>query len=147
MLASRNLKVSRVRSDGGPERLVLGLALVVPLALVFVVFFQLTGTTLAAPPTVSAADAGSAIVAKRPVAANPAPPPTLVPPSPEPPTAVANSPAAPPPKAGTYTVQQGDELKQIAADHQLSIWKLIEANDIPNPDSLKVGQVLEIPSE
>jgi LysM repeat protein len=45
----------------------------------------------------------------------------------------------------TYTVQRGDELKQIAAQYGVTIWTIINANDIPNPDSLRVGQVLTIP--
>lgn len=49
--------------------------------------------------------------------------------------------------AATYTVQPGDELRHIAADNHLSIWKIIEANDIPDPDSLRIGQVLNIPSD
>ena len=44
-------------------------------------------------------------------------------------------------------VQPGDELKSIAAEHNVSIWKLIDANHISNPDSLKVGQELRIPSD
>lgn len=80
------------------------------------------------------------------------PPPTLVPPPPTPrpaAPAVAAAPAAEPtdvplPK-GSYTVKPGDELKGIAAQSGVSIWKIIQANDIPNPDSLRVGQVLKIP--
>jgi LysM repeat protein len=49
--------------------------------------------------------------------------------------------------AATYTVQPGDELRHIAADNHVSIWKIIEANDIPDPDSLRIGQVLNIPSD
>jgi len=44
-------------------------------------------------------------------------------------------------------VQPGDELKNIAAGYNLSIWKVIQSNNIPNPDSLRVGQVLKIPDE
>jgi LysM repeat protein len=49
--------------------------------------------------------------------------------------------------AGTYTVQKGDELRHIAAKYGVSIWKIIDANEIPNPDSLRVGQVLRIPGD
>jgi nucleoid-associated protein YgaU len=42
-------------------------------------------------------------------------------------------------------VKAGDELKYIAADHGVNIFKLIEANKIDDPDSLRVGQVLRIP--
>jgi spore germination protein YaaH len=42
-------------------------------------------------------------------------------------------------------VKPGDELKHIAAAYGVSIWRIVDTNDIPNPDSLRVGQVLEIP--
>jgi lipoprotein NlpD len=58
----------------------------------------------------------------------------------------ASATAAPQP-GGTYVVQPGDELKSIAADYNVSIWKIIAANNIPDPDSLKIGQELRIPSE
>ena len=45
------------------------------------------------------------------------------------------------------SVQHGDELKNIAAQYGVSIWKIIASNDIPDPDSLRVGQVLKIPDE
>jgi LysM repeat protein len=45
----------------------------------------------------------------------------------------------------TYTVQKGDELKQIAAQYQVSIFKLIDTNSLKDPDNLRVGQVLTIP--
>ena len=91
---------------------------------------------------------------KRPASSQSAPPPTLAPPTATPrPTATPVAPmplakaTATPQKGGTYTVQPGDELKHIAADHHISIWKIIDANDIPNPDSLKIGQELHIPAE
>jgi LysM repeat protein len=91
------------------------------------------------------ADAGK-IVTRRPAGSTAAPPPTLAPP----PTATAALPIAAKPtptQVGprTYTVKPGDELKHIAADYNISIWTIINANDIPNPDSLQVGQVLKIP--
>jgi LysM repeat protein len=45
----------------------------------------------------------------------------------------------------TYTVQRGDELKEIAAVHGVSMASIVAINDIPDPDSLRVGQVLTIP--
>ena len=55
-------------------------------------------------------------------------------------------PATPTPRsAATYTVKPGDELKNIAAAYHVSIWSIIDHNNIPNPDSLRVGQVLQIP--
>jgi LysM repeat protein len=35
--------------------------------------------------------------------------------------------------------------KQIAAAYGVSIRKIIDANDIPDPERLRVGQVLQIP--
>ena len=61
-----------------------------------------------------------------------------------PPTPQAR-PTATPLKGGAYTVVPGDELKNIAADHNISMTKIIAANNIPDPDSLRVGQVLHIP--
>src|ERR1700694_3955451 len=139
----------RRSAGGGSDRFVLGTALLVPLAVVLLLLTQLRATGLAAPSLLNHADAAAGIPSKRPVSSNPAPPPTLEPPTATPrPTAtpVPASPAlgaaATPRKGGTYVVQPGDELKQIAADYHVSIWKIIAANDIPNPDSLKVGQEL-----
>lgn len=47
----------------------------------------------------------------------------------------------------TRVVQRGDELKGIAAEFGVSIFSIIAANPIPNPDSLTVGQVLVIPEQ
>jgi LysM repeat protein len=141
-------------SGGGAERFVLGLALLLPLAVVILALAQLPGTSLASPPSLLPAEASSLIMGKRPASSQPAPPPTLAPPTATPrPTATPIAPtptaqaSATPRQAGTYTVKPGDELKHIAADHHVSIWKIIAANDIPNPDSLKVGQILNIPPE
>ena len=38
-------------------------------------------------------------------------------------------------------------VKQIAAAYGVSIWHIIDVNDIPDPDSLRVGQVLTIPDD
>ena len=59
-------------------------------------------------------------------------------------TAVAQ-PTAPGSPRRTYTVQSGDELRHIAAKYDVSITILLELNDIPNPDSLRIGQVLRLP--
>jgi LysM repeat protein len=129
----------------------LGAALLIPLGVVLVAVTQLPGTSLASPSNLIHVEAVADIVSKRPVASNPAPPPTLVPATATPrptatpvlPTAVATPKTA---HADTYVVQPGDELKHIAASHDVSIWKLIAANNIPDPDSLQIGQVLNIPS-
>jgi LysM repeat protein len=48
----------------------------------------------------------------------------------------------------TQVVKQGDTLSQIAQNNGTSVEALMRANpDITNPDSLKVGQQLNIPSE
>jgi hypothetical protein len=44
-----------------------------------------------------------------------------------------------------YMVQPGDQLKHIAAAYGVSMASILAANDVPNPDSLSVGQVLVIP--
>ena len=49
---------------------------------------------------------------------------------------------------GTYTVQPGDTLAQIAATHGLRSWETLYAanrDHIPNPHRIQVGQVLIIP--
>jgi LysM repeat protein len=83
------------------------------------------------------------------------PPPTLAPATrtqPDP-TAGANTVATtgvvkPTSIAGrrTYTVRRGDELRDIAAAHGVSMASIMAINDIPDPDNLRVGQVLIIPN-
>lgn len=46
-----------------------------------------------------------------------------------------------------YTVQRGDELQAIAKKYGVTVKDIIANNDIPNPDSLRVSQVLRIPSK
>ncbi len=50
-----------------------------------------------------------------------------------------------PPVQRTYTVQRGDELRHIAADHGVTMRSLLKINDVPDPDRLRVGQVLRLP--
>ncbi|MBV9601541.1 MAG: LysM peptidoglycan-binding domain-containing protein [Chloroflexi bacterium] len=133
----------------GPERFVLGLALCAPLALIVVALTLMQGVNFGASSSVVNPDSGDRLVAPRPAPLNLAPPPTLAaatatpePTATTPPVAVAS----PTPATGrTYTVKPGDELKDIAASYHLTTWQIIDANNIPNPDSLKIGQVLEIP--
>ena len=110
---------------------------------------QLAGVDLRLPSMTAYADAGK-IVTRRPAGSAAAPPPTLAPPPTPAPTATAAlplvlKPTATPVGLRTYTVKPGDELRHIAADYGVSIWTIINANDIPNPDSLRVGQELKIP--
>lgn len=46
--------------------------------------------------------------------------------------------------ADTYTVKKGDNLTKIAAAHNTTVAKLVELNDITNPDYIVVGQVLKL---
>jgi LysM repeat protein len=147
-------------SSPGPERFILGLALLVPLVIGALALAQLPGTSLASPTSLLLGDTSVRVASKRPAPSQPAPPPTLVPPTattrptatpvPATPTAQPATPTAEPtaaPQRGgrTYMVRKGDQLKYIAAQYQVSIWRIIATNDIPNPDSLRVGQVLTIP--
>jgi nucleoid-associated protein YgaU len=141
----------RPREAPGAERLVLALALIVPLAVVVFGLSQLIGLTVNPTRMALAEPEPTAVLARRPAASNAAPPPTLAPPTatPRPTAAPASSAqnAQPGADGQIYTVQKGDELRNIAAQYGVSIGKIIAANDIPNPDSLRVGQVLKIPGD
>lgn len=50
-----------------------------------------------------------------------------------------------PPKPVTYTVQAGDTLSAIAEEHDVSLEALATANDLEDPDVLRIGQILIIP--
>lgn len=154
---AHQLDDSRFGRRGTFERFVLGMALLVPLAVIGVAFGELPHIGAAAGVGVSpaaAAHSDAAMAARRPANVQSGPPPTLVPPVATSRPAVAQAAAAPEPTPAptpglgpnsSYTVRPGDELKGIAAQSGVSIWKIIAANDIPNPDSLRVGQVLHIP--
>ncbi len=45
----------------------------------------------------------------------------------------------------TYTVQKGDVLSAIAKRHRVSTAALAKANNLANPNALRIGQVLIIP--
>lgn len=64
---------------------------------------------------------------------------------------VTGGPAAAAAKASTYTVQAGDTLSKIAKEHLGSAgayMKIFDANkdQLTDPDKIKPGQVLKIPS-
>jgi LysM repeat protein len=136
-------------SGGGPERWILVVALLVPLAIVGLSITELPAgfnptRVLAGPDTQTA-------VVRRPASSEAAPPPTLAPPTPTPvpptPTPLPPTPGPTPTPEGqkTYVVKPGDQLKYIAANYGVSIASILSANDVPNPDSLRVGQTLTIP--
>ena len=45
----------------------------------------------------------------------------------------------------TYTVVRGDTLSKIADRYNTTYQELARVNSIPNPDLIKVGQVLQVP--
>lgn len=46
-----------------------------------------------------------------------------------------------------YTVEPGDNLTEIAERFDTTVEALVEANEIPDPDVLRPGQVLTIPPD
>lgn len=106
-----------------------------------------------ASPTNLANSAPTIAPATEPTAAEPAPTtppaaePTAAPPAAEPtaePT-VAPSPAPAGEAFVEYTVQRGDLLLAIATQYGVTVKDILAVNEIANPDSLRVGQVLRIP--
>ena len=47
--------------------------------------------------------------------------------------------------AATYVVQPGDTLWRISRQFGTTVDAIVRANNIPNPNLIYVGQVLEIP--
>lgn len=45
----------------------------------------------------------------------------------------------------TYTVVRGDTLSKIAGRYGTSYQELAKVNNIPNPDLIRIGQVLQVP--
>jgi LysM repeat protein len=132
------------------ERYAVLVGMLVPVAIA-VLAVQMLGR-LDAPVFAGANVTEPQLVTKRPTAFNMELPPTLVPPTAVPQatdTPASTRPTARPSptvaKGLTYTVKPGDQLKHIAAAYGVSIWKIVEINDIPNPDGLRVGQELKIP--
>lgn len=48
------------------------------------------------------------------------------------------------PQAATYRVQRGDTLYRIARQHGTTVAHLVRINSIPNPNLIRVGQVLKL---
>ena len=55
------------------------------------------------------------------------------------------TPTVSPTPDGTYTVQAGETLGEIAAKFGMPYGYLADVNNIPNPNLIYVGQVLTIP--
>lgn len=49
-------------------------------------------------------------------------------------------------KGGTYKVKSGDTLGEIAAAHHTTVKALVSLNGINNPDRIRAGQTLKLPS-
>lgn len=49
------------------------------------------------------------------------------------------------PDGTQYIVKPGDTLTAISKAHRITVQQILDANDIPNPDLIYVGQVLTIP--
>ncbi|MDX9833038.1 MAG: LysM peptidoglycan-binding domain-containing protein [Anaerolineae bacterium] len=76
-----------------------------------------------------------------------APPPEA--PTAVPPTATPSPPPASPtpaPQATVYVVQRGDTLSAIAQRYGVSVQAIVNANGLPNPNQIAVGQRLTIPA-
>ena len=122
-------------------RYLLSLALVLPVVIVGFTWSSVAGTSFAAGVNGSG---DQQLLTKRPMTFVVKAPPTLAPPVRPTPTPLP-PPPTPAPKTATYVVKHpGDELKHIAAEQGVSIFKLIDANKIDDPDNLRVGQVLKI---
>jgi LysM repeat protein len=93
------------------------------------------------PPTAAATAAPTVSPTEEPTAAPTEPPPAVTP-TPEIPT-----PTPQPAARRTYVVQRGDTLRGIAAQFNVSVQALLEANNLTaeQADALRVGQELVIP--
>ncbi len=49
------------------------------------------------------------------------------------------------PPANTYVVQPGDTLYGIAAKFGINMWTIVTLNNLPNPNLIYVGQILQLP--
>ena len=47
--------------------------------------------------------------------------------------------------ASSYVVRPGDTLEAIAKHHHTTVSALVAANNLPNPDLIRIGQLLRIP--
>ena len=126
----------------------LALALAFPTVVGLVGIPRLYGYTAVSSPalTVNRPLVGAQPVLKRPAAAVSDPQPDVaLEPSVLSPSAVVTATPVPPTLQRTYTVQRGDELRHIAAEHGVTMRSLLEINELPDPDRLRIGQVLRLP--
>lgn len=130
------------------------------LAAAFVWWWTDTGADAAAPPSIAAVQSTPTVVeptlgpepaSNTPTAADPVQPaiditPTAPPVATNPPEPTAT--AEPAPTAGpvVYTVQRGDTLYGIARRFHVTVYSLLQANTLYNPNLLYTGQQLVIPS-
>ena len=132
----------------GLERWILAIALVMPLGIMGLSVAQLPHPFNPTTQVLAGDDAQTTTLVRRPAASEPEPPPTLAPPTPTPlpPTPTPTPGPTPTPQGQTsYVVQPGDELRNIAANHGVSLAAILGANEVPDPDNLRVGQSLTIP--
>ena len=94
--------------------------------------------------------AGSMVTAP-PIPETPVPtavPVVLISPTPTPTIAPTPTPTPPPtPTPKSHTVQAGQNLSQIATFYGVSMSAILDLNNIPDPDTLPIGQVLILPPE
>lgn len=95
-------------------------------------------------------NAGSMVTAP-PIPETPVPtavPVVVISPTPTPTIAPTPTPTPPPtPTPKTHTVRPGDSLSVIATFYGVSMGAILELNNIPDPDTVPVGQVLILPPE
>jgi LysM repeat protein len=104
------------------------------------------------PPTATAQPADTPTAASEPIptaATGAAVEPTEAPATSQPAPTSAPAATATAPSAASayieYTVQKGDLLNSIAKKYNVTAKDILAINEIPNADSLTVGQVLRIP--
>jgi LysM repeat protein len=76
-----------------------------------------------------------------------APTPTVTPSATATPPTTPKATPSPTPIRGTYEVEPGDTLSEIADRFGIDVETLAEANDITDPDLIYPGQVLIIPAQ
>jgi HlyD family secretion protein len=109
--------------------------------------WNMTASVTIKPTTVSSQEPSQS---PSPTQSQTSPSATAVRPTSVPPTAVPTTGAAPTSSATNYTeytVQKGDILSAIAQKYGTDVKDILALNQIDNPDSLRVGQVIRIPKK